>query len=615
MDFIVNMEVNMKGFKLLGQLIIKYLPLLLIVLILAFIDPVAYTYVPLFIKYVFMVLNGETLGDVRLPIFLIEFFHSFGSTGKILLMVGVVLFLFQFLRGIVKFLYGFLRDKLGERISKDYRMIMYDHIQSLPYSYHNNSDTGDLIQRCTTDIDVIKTFISRQIPDIIFILATVGGAIYQMIYINEKLMWVSMIIMPVMFLSSFFYFRYVRKSYTEIEESEAKLTTLLQENLSGVRVVKAFANEKYELEKYRKQNEDYKKKNIKYNNVSSIFWGLGDMVITLQYVLSTAIAVSLARSGAVDTSDIAAALMLIGSFIWPIRSLGRIIGDLGKSVVSANRIKEILDKQSEFINDGSLTPIVDGKIEFRNVHFQFEDTNQKLLNGVTFSISPGETVAIMGKTGSGKSTIANLLTRLLDYQEGSILINGIELKEIKKRYIRKQIGLVLQDPFLFSKTIYENIAIANYNAKPEKVYRAAKIAAIDKDISAFEKGYNTLVGEKGTTLSGGQKQRVAIARMLIDEKPILIFDDSLSAVDTQTDLMIRSALQNRENKTTTIIITHRITTAKQADKIIVLENGKVSQIGTHESLVKEEGLYQKLWDIQGQLEDEFLKVLNEGSVD
>lgn len=309
-------------------------------------------------------------------------------------------------------------------------------------------------------------------------------------------MWVSMIIMPVMFLSSFFYFRYVRKSYTEIEESEAKLTTLLQENLSGVRVVKAFANEKYELEKYRKQNEDYKKKNIKYNNVSSIFWGLGDMVITLQYVLSTAIAVSLARSGAVDTSDIAAALMLIGSFIWPIRSLGRIIGDLGKSVVSANRIKEILDKQSEFINDGSLTPIVDGKIEFRNVHFQFEDTNQKLLNGVTFSISPGETVAIMGKTGSGKSTIANLLTRLLDYQEGSILINGIELKEIKKRYIRKQIGLVLQDPFLFSKTIYENIAIANYNAKPEKVYRAAKIAAIDKDISAFEKGYNTLVGEK-----------------------------------------------------------------------------------------------------------------------
>jgi ATP-binding cassette subfamily B protein len=224
-------------------------------------------------------------------------------------------------------------------------------------------------------------------------------------------------------------------------------------------------------------------------------------------------------------------------------------------------------------------------------------------------------VAIMGKTGSGKSTIANLLTRLLDYQEGSILINGIELKEIKKRYIRKQIGLVLQDPFLFSKTIYENIAIANYNAKPEKVYQAAKIAAIDKDISAFEKGYNTLVGEKGTTLSGGQKQRVAIARMLIDEKPILIFDDSLSAVDTQTDLMIRSALQNRENKTTTIIITHRITTAKQADKIIVLENGKVSQIGTHESLVKEEGLYQKLWDIQGQLEDEFLKVLNEGSVD
>lgn len=605
----------MKGFKLLGQLIIKYLPLLLIVLVFAFIDPVSYTYVPMFIKYVFMVLNGETLGDVRLPTFLIEFFASFGSTGRILLMVGLVLFGFQMMRGLVKFLFGFFRDKLGEAISKDYRMKMYDHIQSLPYSFHNNVDTGDLIQRCTTDIEVVRTFVSRQIPDIVYIIATVGGAVYQMLYINSTLMLVSMIIMPVMFISSFFYFRYVRKEYTKIEESEAKLTTILQENLSGVRVVKAFANEKYELDKFQKQNEDYKTKNIKFNNVSSVFWGLGDMVITLQYLLSTAVAVTLARSGAVDTSDIAAALMLIGSFIWPIRGLGRIIGDLGKSVVSANRIKEILDKQSEFVNDGSLTPIVDGKIDFQNVHFQFDDTNQKLLNGVTFSISPGETVAIMGKTGSGKSTIANLLTRLLDYQEGSILINGIELKEIKKRYIRKQIGLVLQDPFLFSKTVYENIAIANLNANPEKVYAAAKIAAIDKDINGFEKGYDTLVGEKGTTLSGGQKQRVAIARMLVDDKPILIFDDSLSAVDTQTDLMIRNALHNREQKTTTIIITHRITTAKQADKIIVLEDGKVSQVGTHETLVKEEGLYQKLWDIQGQLEQEFLKVLNEGGAD
>jgi ATP-binding cassette subfamily B protein len=564
-------------------------------------------------KYVFMVLENEVGDNTGLPAFLINFFRSAKTPLMTILYVGICLYLYQILRCTIKVLYGYTRDLLGEKLHKDFRTVLYDHIQSLPYSYHNNVDTGDLIQRCTSDLDTVKGFISRQIPDILAIMGTVGGAAFQMVKINVQLMLVSMIIMPLMFGSSLVYFMFVRKKYTAIEKSEAKLTTMLQENLSGVRVVKAFANERFEYDRFYKQNDDYSRQNIQLNNVSSLFWGLGDFVITLQYLLSTWVAINLARTGDISLSDILVAFMLVGSFIWPIRGLGRIIGDMGKSVVSAGRIQEIIQKESEFKEDGTLTPIVDGKIEFRNVVFKFSDTDKNLLNGVSFAINPGETVAIMGKTGSGKSTVANLLTRLLDYQDGSILINGVELKEIKKKYIRKQIGLVLQDPFLFSKTIYENIAIANRNAGEEKIYTAAKIAAIDKDINGFEKGYQTMVGEKGTTLSGGQKQRVAIARMLVEDKPILIFDDSLSAVDTQTDLMIRNALNSKLTKTTTIIITHRITTAKQADKIVVLEDGKVSQIGTHETLSKTEGLYKKLWDIQGQLEAEFLKVLKEGS--
>ena len=314
----------------------------------------------------------------------------------------------------------------------------------------------------------------------------------------------------------------------------------------------------------------------------------------------------------ISASDIVAMMMLVSSFIWPVRSLGRIIADMGKSTIAAGRIKEILEQETEYQNDTDLTPDMNGTIVFDQVGFKFPDTDQHLLKGVSFTVQPGETIAIIGKTGSGKSTIAKILTQMHDYQSGSILINQHELKDINKHHVRKNIGLILQEPFLFTRTVYENIAITDKGAPHSVIEEVAKVSAIERDINSFEKGYDTLVGEKGTTLSGGQKQRLAIARMLVHEKPIIIFDDSLSAVDTETDLIIRTALKRQENKVTMIIITHRITTAKQADKIIVLENGIVSQTGTHETLAHTEGLYQKLWSIQGEIEKEFLQILNEG---
>lgn len=604
----------MKSVKLLFNWTNKYWLRVTVILLLTIFFPITYSYVPLFTKYVIDLIDPTVTGEIttNLPRFLVNIFERGETVVQTILYLGITLVIYQLIRAMLMFYNGYSKGVLSENISRDMRVTLYDHIQDLSYSYHNNVDTGDLIQRCTSDIDTTRGFVSAQLPEILHIIAMVGASLYQMFSINVTLTFYSMIIVPLTFTASLVYYRYVRKTFPKIEESEAKMTTVIQENLAGVRVVKAFANEKYELDKFTKQNEDFANRNLKFNSAIALYWGASDAITVLQYVITMSIAIYLSQSVTISSSDIIAIMMLLGSFIWPIRGLGRIIGEFGKTLVAVERIDEILKQPSEFNNDGTLTPDIKGDIEFKDVHFKFDDTDSHLLNGVTFSIKAGETVAFIGRTGSGKSTIANILTRLLEYSKGSITIDGVELKEISKRHLRKKIGMVLQDPFLFSKTVYDNIAIANKGIEKDKVYQAAKVAAMEKDIMQFDKGYDTLVGEKGTTLSGGQKQRMAIARILVDEKPVIIFDDSLSAVDSETDLAIRRSLKDKTSGITTIIITHRITTAKEADKIIVLENGIVTDIGTHKTLAKKDGLYAKLWKIQGQLESEFLKILDQG---
>lgn len=325
------------------------------------------------------------------------------------------------------------------------------------------------------------------------------------------------------------------------------------------------------------------------------------------------VGIFLARDGLLSSADIVAALLLMGMLIWPMRGLGRIIASFGKASVAANRIDEVLSIPEEFEINGTETPEITGDIEFKNVTFQFEDDSKPLLKDVSFDIKRGQTIAIVGKTGSGKSTICNLLTRMLEINEGDILINGVSISNIEKRHLRKNIKFILQDPFLFSKTVYENVAIVDPRIPTERIYDAARTAAIHNEIEKFERGYKTIVGEKGTTLSGGQKQRIAIARMLVRDSNVIIFDDSLSALDTKTDLMIRQALKKKDKEQTMIIITHRSTTAKEADQIIVLDQGRVAQIGKHEDLVLKEGLYKELWGIQGELEEEFNAILKEGN--
>lgn len=582
----------------------KHILALIMVLFLAAFAPFTYSYVPMFIKYVFDVVLENKESVISLPKFMLDYFNTLNGV-KAIVTVGLVLLIYQLFRGVILFSNGFFRGKLSEEISYDMRNKMYVHIQDLSYSYHNNANTGDLIQRCTSDIETVQSFLASQLPQLVNIIAQFGFGAMQLASINVYLMLSTMALAPISIISSIWYFKYVTKRFEMIEEVESKMTTSIQENVNGIRVVKAFNTEIDEITKFDQFSTKYREESRRLNNMSSIYWGLSDFSAFASYTITLAVAISLSQQGLMTTGDIIASLMYIGMLIWPLRGLGRMIGDFGKAIIANKRIEEVLDTPSEYIVDGTLEPEITGDIEFIDVKYRYTE-NADLLNGVSFKIKPGQTVALIGKTGAGKSTVASLLTRLIDNDEGEILLNGVNIKEIKKHHVRENIGLVLQDPFLYAKSIYDNISIGQPQTPQEKVINAAKIAAIDNDINKFDKGYETLVGEKGVTLSGGQKQRIAIARMLLLQKPVVIFDDSLSAVDTTTDLMIRQALKNRNETLTSIIITHRITTAKEADLIIVLDSGVVRQIGTHEELAKTDGLYKKLWEIQGELESSFL---------
>lgn len=603
----------MSGIKKLWKWSRKYLFLIIIIVTLSTILQWLYAYLPLFVQYAFERLgqSGEQRAD--LPQFLLNWYDNMPDVLTCLLVVGLSMIVLQTFRSILRFLDNYYQGALSHYMGYDMRVAIYDHVMDLSYTYHNHSDIGDLIQRSTSDVDQTSTFVASQVPGLIDIFVTVSIGAYRVYQISPILMWVSMISVPLTALSSIIYFRYCNKQFERIEKAESEMTTVIQENVNGARVVRAFANERYEFEKMDKKNKEYTKRNSKFNNVMAAFWGSSDFLVFLQYAVTISVAIFLAKDGTIGASEIVACLLLMGMLIWPMRGLGRIIASFGKASVAANRIDEVLSIPVEYEINGTQTPEILGNIEFKNVSFKFDDDTKHLLKDVSFRIKAGQTIAIVGKTGSGKSTICNLLTRMLEIDEGDIFIDGVSIRDIEKKHLRRNIKMVLQDPFLFSKTVYENIAICDTNLPTEKIYQAAQIAAIHQEVEKFDKGYKTIVGEKGTTLSGGQKQRVAIARMLVSDSNVIVFDDSLSALDTKTDLMIRKALKEKSAEKTMIIITHRSTTAREADLIIVLEEGRVGQIGTHEELVNEEGLYKELWGIQGELEDEFNKILKEGN--
>lgn len=494
--------------------------------------------------------------------------------------------------------------KGSEGIIKNIRDILFGHIQKLPYSWHIKNQTGDIIQRATSDVEVLRNFISTQLAEMFRTIMLVIISLILMYSMNVKLTLIVMAFVPVVVLYSAIFYGILSKKFLLADEAEGELFNTTQENLTGVRVVRAFGREKYEIEKFSEKNDKFSELWVKLGYQLGYYWGIGDLV-------SGAIVMTIVVTGAVYSVNNIITLGEYMAFVsytamiaWPLRSFGRILGELSKTLVSTERICEILREQEEQDRPGSITPNMSRDIEFKNVTFKYEE-NLAVVKDVSFKISAGTTFAILGGTGSGKTTLMHLLNRLYDLPEdcGSITIGDVDIRQIKREYLRKNIGMVLQEPFLFSRSIKENISIVNPDLDFDDIKLASSIAQVDDAIDSFSKGYDTIVGERGVTLSGGQKQRVAIARMLTQDTPIMVFDDSLSAVDSETDAKIRAALKSRKKKATVVLISHRITTLMQADKILVLDKGMVSDIGTHEELISRDGIYKNIFDVQMNMND------------
>ncbi len=550
----------------------------------------------------FLIDNVINLNPITNP-FMIAISEALGGVLAIRENLGigaVLLVLIQLLIGMFIYLRGRWNGQVSEFFAEKVRNAMYEHLQRLPYSYHVKAKTGDLIQRCTSDVDTCRRFLAGQISELVYAVAIAGIAMSILFSIYAPLAWIAVISLPIIFLFAYIFFRKMQSAFQKSDEAEGAMSADLQENLAGTRVVKAFNREEYELKKFDKKNGEFRDLTFRLIQLLGFYWGFSDFVCLLQILAVVIFGIFFARSGEITVGNFFVFISYEGMILWPIRNVGRILSDMGKMSVSISRLNEILDTPIEDMINGT-TPDVKGDIVFDHVYFKYDDGDKDVLKDVSFSVKQGQTLAILGPTGSGKSSLMHLLTRLYDYNAGSITLNNHELKEIQRHHLRKNVGIVLQEPFLFSKTIFENIRMANPKAKEPEVLRAAQIASVHDVIKEFELGYKTLVGEKGVTLSGGQKQRIAIARTIINNCPILIFDDSLSAVDTQTDASIRSALREVSRGVTTFLITHRIASAQNADKIVVLQDGEVTQIGTHETLSKEEGLYQRIVEIQNAM--------------
>lgn len=535
------------------------------------------------------------------------------SSNQQLALIGLGFIALAGLEGSFTYLSGRLAAYTAENVTLRLRNHLYDHIQRLPFSYHDKTQTGELIQRSTSDVDALRRFYAEQAIGIgrIFLLFTIN--FLALMNLNIQLALISIVVVPLIIITSIFFFRRVTKAYEAYQEQEATLSTTLQENLTGVRVVKAFARQQFEIAKFDKDNWE---KYIRGKNLlvmHSLFWPVSDIVCSFQLLIGNLIAALMVINGSISIGTYLAYAGLVIWLIWPMRNLGRLIVQTSTGLVSFGRVMTVVKEEEEALTEGSFQPSGDlkGEIIFNNVCFEY-DHGASVLQNITFECRPGQAIALLGSTGSGKTSLVNLLPRFYEYTSGSIRLDGYELNQFPRKYLRSQIGIVEQEPFLFSRSIRENITYGvGRQISQEEIELAAKAAAIHDVILTFPHGYDTLVGEKGVTLSGGQKQRVAIARTLLKNPKILILDDSTSSVDTETEAEIRSALENLMSDRTTFIIAHRIQSVMSADLIVILENGQTTQIGTHDELVTQDGMYRQIFDIQTRIEYELEEEINQ----
>ncbi len=502
--------------------------------------------------------------------------------------------------GVFVYIRGRCAALASEGIIRRLRDRVFDHLEHLPSHYHDRADTGDLVQRCTSDMETLRVFLSGQIIEIsraFLMLVVVTPILFSL---DVAMAWLSLAILPFLFTAAYFFFQRVKTLFTLVDESEAELTTVLQENLTGIRVVRAFARQAFEIDKFAEKNAVFRDHNKKLMALLGMYYSFSDIICLGQIGLLLLVGATWVIDGSLSIGTLFAFLTYEGMIIWPIRHMGRVLTDSGKAIVSIGRLSEVLSEPIESQNEHDPRSRLAGGVRFDKVTFGYDATNT-VLDGVSFSIEPGQTLALLGPPGCGKSTITQLLLRLYDYDYGRIFLDGWELSALNRKYVRAQISIVLQEPFLYSASIETNLRVGRRDASLDDIKEAATDACIHESIEGFPRGYDSMVGERGVTLSGGQRQRLALARALLKNPPILILDDSLSAVDTDTESQILAALKERRQQTT-IIVAHRLSSVMHADKILMLNQGRIVQQGTHESLRTEPGIYRQLCEIQGAIQ-------------
>jgi len=544
---------------------------------------------------------------------------------------AALLVLLTAIAGCFTYLRGRWSAMASEGIVRHVRDRLYDQLQHLPCGYHDKAETGDQVQRCTSDVETLRQFLANQVVEIGRAVIMMAVPIPLMLALDPRMTLVSILILPPIVIFSIVFFGRVRHAFKQVDVAEGRMTGTLQENLTGIRVVRAFARQDYESEKFDARNSTHRDLDYRLYKLMAWYWASSDLMCMSQKALVVAAGGYLLATGRLQVGAFYFFLAVVNMFIWPVRMMGRILTELGKATVSIGRIGAILmhpretnpseeerrdrvdgmgpggaiPSHSASGGDEGFSGTRNGEIVFERVRFR-HGGERHIVDGISVRIPAGQTVALLGPSGSGKSTIVNLLLRFYDPDAGTIRIDGRDITRMERKAVRSQIAVVMQEPFLYSKTLGENIRLARQDAAEHEVVEAASAACVHDAILEFEKGYDTLVGERGVTLSGGQRQRVALARALLGSSPILILDDALSAVDTETESMILDALRARRGRHTSILIAHRLSTLMQADWILVLDRGRVIQAGTHENLLAVDGLYRRLWEIQNEVESGLL---------
>ncbi|MEM7626622.1 MAG: ABC transporter ATP-binding protein [Planctomycetota bacterium] len=546
-------------------------------------------------------LGGEPIDDAWLAVIVSAETLRDGLWWIGLLVVGLTVFASFFM-----FVEGALANQASESIVRRLRDRLFDRLQHLTCAYHDQAEAGDLVQKCTSDVDTTRAFLATQVIEIVRAMANLFIALPVLFWLDWRLALFSTCVLPIIVSFALVFFRVVQFTFKNMDEAEGALTARLQENLTNIRVVRAFARQAFEQEKFDTRNTDHRAKHWTLYRVFAVYWSVSDFLVFVQMGLALFAGAAFVASGKMPVGELVTFWLYVGLMVWPVRQMGRTLSELGKALVALQRIDEVLSAPMERDAAGppvSLPDRLTGRIALRGVRFGHQD-GQAILDGLSFEVEPGQTLALLGPSGSGKSTIVNLLLRFYDADSGAIEIDGHDLGRLPRKYVRSQIGAVMQEPFLYSKTLRDNLKLGRHEAPDEDMIDVANSAAVHDAIERFDEGYDTMVGERGVTLSGGQRQRVAIARALLQDKPVMILDDAFSAVDTKTEAMIVNFLRRRRGRATTILIAHRLSTLMHADRILVLEHGRVTQQGTHDQLLKAEGLYCRLWHIQTALEDD-----------